>query len=49
MNLSGASSAQIVASSSVAGSLSGASTLSVTGNPAQRSLDLSGSSNVEYR
>ncbi|HEY3449629.1 MAG TPA: DUF2807 domain-containing protein [Myxococcales bacterium] len=49
VNLSGASSAQIVASGSVSGALSGASNLEVAGAPQKRTLDISGESNVEYR
>jgi hypothetical protein len=46
--LSGASSAQIAASQSVTGALSGASHLQVRGNPAERDLAISGGSSADY-
>jgi len=47
--LSGASNARIVASTSVAGDLSGASDLDVAGDPDERSVHLSGGSSIAYR
>ncbi len=48
VNLSGASTAEVVVSSSITGDLSGASRLRVHGNPAKRDLETSGASNLSF-
>jgi hypothetical protein len=49
IDASGASSAQVQASGSVAGELSGASKLEVAGSPSKRSVETSGVSHVSYK